>query len=235
MENIKKINRPKPGLRMKALMDNTGLPKSTILHYAAQGLLPDPIKTSPNMAYYDPACVDRLKYIKMLQEKYRLPLAKIKTFLNLQDQGRDVTPLLELSQVIFGHMEGPVLDEAALCQATGLSAYQLTGLIRANLILPLEPGCYNQDDVRAAKVYREALANGLDISDLAFYPAMGKEIVDHEMRLRSRLTRHLPDDQDAAITKQMVIDARTLRSYVIDRLFQHRVAAAIDLKNDGLL
>ncbi|MBF0510516.1 MAG: hypothetical protein HQK57_16550, partial [Deltaproteobacteria bacterium] len=186
------------------------------------------------MAYYDPACVDRLKYIKMLQEKYRLPLAKIKTFLNLQDQGRDVTPLLELSQVIFGQMEGPVLDEAALCRATGLSPDQLTGLIRTNLILPLEPGCYNQDDVKAANVYKQALDNGLDMSDLTFYPAMGKEIVDHEMRLRSRLTRHLPDDQDAALSRQLVINARTLRGYVIDRLFQHRVAAARYLKDDGL-
>ncbi|MBF0477295.1 MAG: MerR family transcriptional regulator, partial [Deltaproteobacteria bacterium] len=216
---------------MNELMDLTGLPKSTILHYAAQGLLPEPIKTSPNMAYYDPTCVDRLKYIKMLQEKYRLPLAKIKTLLNLQDQGRDVTPLLELSQVIFGHMGGPVLDEDALCRTAGLSPDQLTGLIRANLILPLEPGCYNQDDVKAANVYKQALANGLDISDLIFYPAMGKEIVDHEMRLRSRLTRHLPDDQDAALSRQLVINARTLRGYVIDRLFQHRVAAAGNLKD----
>ncbi|MBF0509602.1 MAG: MerR family transcriptional regulator [Deltaproteobacteria bacterium] len=234
MEKIKKTNRPKPGLRMNELMDLTGLPKSTILHYAAQGLLPEPIKTSPNMAYYDPASVDRLKYIKMLQEKYRLPLAKIKTYLNLQDQGRDVTPLLELSQVIFGPMEGPVLDEDALCRTTGLSPDQLTGLIRDNLILPLEPDRYNQDDVKAANVYKQALDNGLDISDLIFYPAMGKEIVDHEMRLRSRLTRHLPDDQDAALSRQLAINARTLRGYVIDRLFQHRIAAARNLKDDGL-
>ena len=38
------------GLRMKQLMEATGLPKSTLLYYVEQGLLPPPVKTSPNMA-----------------------------------------------------------------------------------------------------------------------------------------------------------------------------------------
>ena len=46
---------------MNELTGATGVPKSTILYYIAQGLLPEPRKTSPNMAYYDPACVERLR------------------------------------------------------------------------------------------------------------------------------------------------------------------------------
>lgn len=49
----------KPGLRMKELMEATGLPKSTILFYLEQGLLPKPVKTSRNMAYYPPECMER--------------------------------------------------------------------------------------------------------------------------------------------------------------------------------
>ena len=38
-------------MRMNQLMVATGLPKSTLLYYVELGLLPRPVKTSPNMAY----------------------------------------------------------------------------------------------------------------------------------------------------------------------------------------
>ncbi len=69
------------GLKMQELVAATGVPKSTILHYLKEGLLPKPYKTCWNMAYYLPACVERITFIKMLQGKYRLSLAMIKKFL----------------------------------------------------------------------------------------------------------------------------------------------------------
>ena len=67
-----------PGLRMKALVEATGLPKSTILYYLQQGLLPEPVRTSRNMAYYDPKCVDLVKFIQHMQHHHRLSLIEIK-------------------------------------------------------------------------------------------------------------------------------------------------------------
>ena len=73
---------------MKELAEATGLPKSAILHYVAQGLLPEPVRTGPNMAYYDPACIERIKYIKAIQSRYAFPLGKIKMILARKDQGK---------------------------------------------------------------------------------------------------------------------------------------------------
>jgi len=77
----------KKGLRMRELMEATGLPKSTILHYVAQGLLPEPVRTGRNMAYYDAACVERAKFIKKVQGTYSFPLEKIKKLLVVADEG----------------------------------------------------------------------------------------------------------------------------------------------------
>jgi hypothetical protein len=46
------------------------------------------------------------------------------------------------------------------------------------------------------------------------------------------MTGHLPDEEDAALTIEMVKSARMCRAYIIDRLFQHRVAAMRDLKDE---
>lgn len=224
-----------PGLRMKELAEATGLPKSAILHYVAQGLLPEPVRAGPNMAYYDPVCIERIKYIKTIQSRYAFPLGKIKMILARKDQGQDVVPLIELSETIFGSAEGVPLDEAAFCDATGLSSEQIETLIENGLLLPLEPGEYNGQDVTIGRIYAQGLALGIAASDMAFYAVAAKRIVDEEMRLRARFTAHLPEDQDAGLTQRLVQAARATRNYVIDRTFQRRIAASGHLKDEGLL
>lgn len=223
----------KPGLRMKELVALSGLPKSTLLYYLELGLLPAPIKTSPNMAYYPPQCLERLTLIKELQTRHRLPLQKIANLLQLRDQGEEITPLIELHQAIFGPGQDEALDAAAFCQASGLSPEQLETLLETKLLLPLQPGRFDQQDLAMARIYAQGAERGLTPQDMAFYPRLGKQIVDQEMSLRHRLTSHLPTGQNAATSLQMVQAARATRGYVIDRLFQLRVAATKHLRDEG--
>jgi DNA-binding transcriptional MerR regulator len=224
-----------PGLRMKELAEATGLPKSAILHYLAQGLLPEPIRSGPNMAYYDPACIERIKYIKTIQSRYSFPLGKIKMLLARRDEGKDAVPLIELSETIFGSTNGALLGKAAFRDATGLSSAQISALTESGLLLPLKKGQYNEQDVAIGRVFAGGLALGMTVSDMAFYALMARQIVDQEMLLRARFTAHLPEDQDAGLTQRLVQSARATRNYVIDRTFQQRIAAAGHLKDGGLL
>ena len=84
-------------------------------------------------------------------------------------------------------------------------------------------------------LYFKCFSLGADSADFAFYAEAAKTIVDMEMRLRSKLTAHLPEEQDAEVTRRLVLGARVVRNFVIDRTFQQRVAAAMDLKDAILL
>jgi DNA-binding transcriptional MerR regulator len=75
-------------LRMRELAEASGVPAPTIKHYLREGLLPEPVKTSRNMAYYPPEFVDRIKLIKRLQEERYLPLKAIKEVLDSQERSR---------------------------------------------------------------------------------------------------------------------------------------------------
>ncbi|HVD40496.1 MAG TPA: MerR family transcriptional regulator [Solirubrobacterales bacterium] len=75
-------------LRMRELAEASGVPAPTIKHYLREGLLPEPVKTSRNMAYYPPEFVDRIKLIKRLQEERYLPLKAIKDVLDLRERSR---------------------------------------------------------------------------------------------------------------------------------------------------
>jgi DNA-binding transcriptional MerR regulator len=68
-------------LKMKELAEASGVSAGTIKHYLREGLLPEPVRTSRNMAYYPPEFVERIKLIKQLQEERFMPLKLIRAVL----------------------------------------------------------------------------------------------------------------------------------------------------------
>ena len=66
---------------MKELAERSGVSSGTIKHYLREGLLPEPVKTSRNMAYYPPEFVERIRLIKQLQEERFMPLKLIRSVL----------------------------------------------------------------------------------------------------------------------------------------------------------
>ncbi len=223
----------RPGLKMSQLSKASGLPRSTILHYVNEGLLPEPVRTSPNMAYYDPSCVDRLRLIRHLQNKHRLSLAQIKGALEEEAAGRDMDAMIQLGEVIFGKNQGEVFGLEELCRESGLAPEEVRDLEKRGLLIPLQPGGYDMDDLTAARSFAQGRELGLGPGDADFYARLAREIVNHEMELRRRITYDLPLAEDAMITTEMAKTARITRNYVIDRTFQKRVMSFRTLKEEG--
>ena len=67
--------------RIKELSDRSGFSRQTIRFYIAQGLLPEPIKTSHNMGWYSERHLELLLLIQKLQHERFLPLKAIKSLL----------------------------------------------------------------------------------------------------------------------------------------------------------
>src|SRR5256714_11730237 len=101
-----------PLLRMGELAEASGVPAATIKHYLREGLLPEPVKTSRNMAYYPPEFVDRIRLIKRLQEERYMPLRAIKSV--LEDAPERAQALVEL--------EDSILERALAGERTRTSA-----------------------------------------------------------------------------------------------------------------
>ena len=56
------------GIKIGELVRQAGVTRATVHHYVREGLLPQPIKTSRNMALYDPSCVERVTSKKIHSE-----------------------------------------------------------------------------------------------------------------------------------------------------------------------
>jgi DNA-binding transcriptional MerR regulator len=149
-------------LRMGELAEASGVPAPTIKHYLREGLLPEPVKTSRNMAYYPPEFVDRIKLIKQLQEERFMPLRAIKSVLD-EDPDR-ARALVEL--------EDRILDRALVGERTRTSAAQvrerygvpkevLDRLEKLEVLSPNSRG-YSPSDVKIIEAISRFRAGGYD-------------------------------------------------------------------------
>lgn len=127
-------------LRMGALAEASGVPAATIKHYLREGLLPAPVKTSRNMAWYSPEYVDRIKLIKRLQEERYLPLGVIKRI--LENEPDRVEERLELGDTLLARSErlagGRGMSRHRAIEKLGLPEDVLDGFERIGAIEPHE-------------------------------------------------------------------------------------------------
>lgn len=149
-------------LRMGELAEASGVPAPTIKHYLREGLLPEPVKTSRNMAYYPPEFVDRIKLIKRLQEERFMPLKAIKSVLD-EDPER-AGALVELEDRI---LDRALAGEQARTSATevrkryGVPKEVLDRLAELEILTPNSRG-YSPSDVKIIEAISRFRAGGYD-------------------------------------------------------------------------
>lgn len=74
-------DRPAP-YKMKQLEEMTGVSRETVRFYISEGLLPPPVKSARNMAWYSERHVELLRLITRLQNEQFLPLRAIRSLVH---------------------------------------------------------------------------------------------------------------------------------------------------------
>jgi DNA-binding transcriptional MerR regulator len=120
-------------LKVAEIARRTGVSTATVNFYVAQGLLPRPLKTSRNMAYYNDEHVRRLQLIQRLKQRH-LPLAVIKAMLAGQASPDTVHAFLD---VRLDEAEAGTVSEAAVLRQGRLSRNELRVLHAMALVHPI--------------------------------------------------------------------------------------------------
>jgi DNA-binding transcriptional MerR regulator len=193
-------------LKMSQLAEASGVSAGTIKHYLREGLLPEPVKTSRNMAYYPPEFVERIKLIKQLQEERFMPLKVIRRMLTT-DPGR-TRALIEI--------EDRILETAMAGEEKRVSAAELTRryevprevldkLGELGILTPTSRG-YSPSDVKIVEAISRFRAGGYDeevgftVYDTVRYKRALEELVKEEVDvLLSRLANEMEPDRAVAL------------------------------------
>jgi DNA-binding transcriptional MerR regulator len=189
---------------MRELAEASGVSPGTIKHYLREGLLPEPVRTSRNMAYYPPEFVDRIRLIKQLQEERFMPLKLIKGVLD-KDPER-ARRLVELEdRVLERALEGEEtrVSAAELRRRYDLPKEVLERLAEVGVLSPSARG-YSPSDVRIVEAISRFRATGYDerigftVYDTLLYKRALDELVKDEVHiLMDRLAGEMDAEQAA--------------------------------------
>ena len=191
-------------LKMREMAQASGVSAGTIKHYLREGLLPEPVKTSRNMAYYPADFVDRIKLIKQLQEERFMPLKAIKRVLD-GDPGR-TRALVELEDRILERAlagEEKRTSVAEVKRRYDMPAEVLKRLEELGILSPTKRG-YSPSDVKIVEAISRFRAGGYDerigftVYDTLRYKRVLEDLVQEEVSvLMKRLAGEM--DTDSAV------------------------------------
>jgi DNA-binding transcriptional MerR regulator len=149
-------------LRMGELAEASGVSAATIKHYLREGLLPEPVKTSRNMAYYPAEFVERIRLIKQLQEERYMPLKVIKDLLD--ENPERARALIELGDQLLARVQAGERERVSAAEIRHLYEIPqeaLDRLAELEVLTPDENG-YTPSDVRIIGAISRFRAGGYD-------------------------------------------------------------------------
>ena len=189
-------------LKISELAEASGVSAGTIKHYLREGLLPEPVKTSRNMAYYPPEFVERIRLIKQLQEERFMPLKVIKNMIDRDPERARAMVELE-DRVLERALAG---EEARVSRAELERRYEvprevLERLAELEVLTPNSRG-YSPSDVKIVEAIARFRAGGYDetigftVYDTLRYKRALEELVKEEVEvLMERLAGQMETDR----------------------------------------
>ncbi|MDA8404803.1 MAG: MerR family transcriptional regulator [Desulfobacteraceae bacterium] len=182
-------------MKIRELIEKTGVSKETVHYYIREGVLQKPRKTGKNTADYSQSHVDQIRTIKSLRDNYFLPIPVIKKLIKKQktrsrSENFSFQFLIEnfrpLDQLIFSEISG----RQAFMNATGLSERWLSQMIEWEIIAAgkrEKEDFFSQDDVIIGKLIADMDRIGIGPRD-GFNP---EELKNFTSVLRAFVAKNL--------------------------------------------
>jgi len=213
-------------LTIRQIVRQAGVTPATVHHYIALGLLPTPERPHRRMAFYDPACVERIARIKALQKRF-LPLSVIKKLLDsggapgLREADARLLEEMDLADVRETREE--VLRRYPVGEQT-LAQLVKQGLVSAAATLSADEAAI----VAAVHAMREAGLDermGFSPEQLGFYRRILDQLIDAEFAtFNEKVLGRVPPEEQVRLATASIEASTKLMTALHRRMVRERLA-----------
>ena len=207
-------------LKMKDLVEATDTPKSTILYYIKEGLLPEPEKPKPNVHLYNESYIERIKFIKYLQKNFNASIDQIREFMKRKDfdPSRGYEAILDTLDLLMSPPHPKRYSKEELCKAADIDCERLEKYLREGVIFDRGDG-FSDKELEVLRTLKELEAVDPDGELVETYLSHARSVARLEVELAKRL---LDKNIDTNRTLKALFDATLiLKPYLFNmQLFE---------------
>jgi len=205
---------------MSELVAKTNVPKSTILYYIKEGLLPQAIKVKANLHKYDDEHIELIKYIKYMKEEMGSSIDEIKIILKNKNDSfsSSYSMLAPLMNTLSG--ESATLQHytrVEFIEHFDIDESLLNQLLSDDVLIPLNENNFTQKEASIINLVESFMEVGVDYSVLKEYVHHAKIISELEQKMQKDLCKVKNEDNFSTLWKIMFETLFSTKEYIFNR------------------
>ena len=190
--------------KISELVALTHVPKSTILYYIKEGLLPEAKKIKANVHRYNDEHVELIRYIKYMQLELGSSIEQIKKILQHKNQSFSssysmLAPLMQTLGAIAPdarhYSKHEFLTEFAVDEAL------LERLLEDQILLPTNPDDFTQKEASIVQLVQALIGLEIDYSLIRTYTQHARMLAEAECRMLEELCQKRSDENFSSLWK----------------------------------
>jgi len=206
--------------KISQVVKMTNTPKSTILYYIREGLLPEAKKLKSNVHRYGDEHVEILKYIKYMKEEFASTNEQIKSILqeknsSLSSSFSMVEPLMQTLSNL--PKEAKHYTKKEFIELFSVDAAFLEELLRDAILLPLAEDDFTQKELSILKLIERFKSVGVDYEIIKEYALHAKALADLELEMQKKLCDKRDDTNFSILWKIMFETLFGAKAYLFNR------------------
>ena len=176
--------------KISELVAKTGVPKSTILYYIREGLLPEAKKIKSNVHRYSDEHIELIHYIKYMKEEIGSTNEQIK--FALQNQNQSLSSSATMLQPLMNTLSDIPSDAKHFTKKQFIEYYNvdttlLETLLHDGILLPIHEDDYTDREASIIKLVMYFKEVGIDYSILKAYVHHAKALSELEYQMQAKL------------------------------------------------
>ena len=206
--------------KISELVAKTHVPKSTILYYIREGLLPEAKKIKSNVHRYNDQHVELIHYIKYMKEEIGSTNEQIKYALQKQNQSfsSSATMLQPLMNTLSGvPSDAEHYTKKQFIEQFDIDTTLLEELLQDGIVLPLNEDDYTDREASIIKLVSYFKEVGVDYSILKAYVHHAKALSELEYKMQEQLCSVRNDENFSKLWKIMFESLFNAKNYLFNR------------------
>jgi len=206
--------------KISELVAKTNIPKSTILYYIREGLLPEAKKIKSNVHRYSDEHIELIHYIKYMKEEIGSTNEQIK--FALQNQNQSFSSSATMLQPLMNTLSGIPSDIQHFTKNEFMEHYQvdaelLDRLLKDGILMPVHENDYTEREASMIKLVTYFKEVGVDHSILKAYVHHAKALSELEYQMQTQLCSVRNDQNFSTLWKIMFESLFNAKNYLFNR------------------